>query len=214
VSRALTKCAKVSFIFTDTFAELCGFGFHTGVRDVADVADFLAAVDPIWDQFGNVMALSHRQRLLYSEWDIGPGFTGWHQHGSLDTAVDAGGGDSLPPQLAIVIGVKNTTETGIPLGRRRNRSYIGPCKQSDLAAGAGVTASASTALTAAVVNLDTAMRTVPAAEDSPAYDGLCIASPTGNVMLAGEELTLGHAFDTMRSRRQKVPENPTVTLIP
>lgn len=205
----IVNAIRLSWEWTPTgFPESCQFGIHTAVRDPADHADLFTAMNNIAVNMQTVQAPLTYNRYVISQWATGPGFTGWHQIAVQFPAYTAGGGDMLPHQLAVVLSIKNDTETAIALGRRRNRCFFGPPRAAGMDTSGRITTSLSTSLVSVLGTMNTELLAVPAlAPFSTDYDGVCVASPTQGKLMAAEYATVGRAYDTMRSRRQKVPES-------
>lgn len=187
-------------------------GFHTGLREEdANLEAIFDAMELFIGELATSSALQGitTQKMVLSVWSAGPGFTGWHQFRVRDTSTNRGGGDRLPPQLSCVLGYRNTSETGIAIGRRRNRMFLPPMPTSVLGADGRLTtsfiANVATATDALQGRLQAAVDAVPLT----AVDGLGVVSPAEGVIMAAEEYAVGRAVDTHRSRREKIPENTT-----
>lgn len=213
----LTGCFRLSWEITPTgFPEGMQFGIHTGRRDEADWPDLFTAMDNIAVNMQTLQAPCTYTRYVISEWATGPGFIGWHQVAAGTPNYTAGGGDMLPHQLACVVSVRNTTEPGIAIGRRRNRTFFGPLRAAGMDTSGRMTTSFASSMVSIVGTMQTELAAVPSvALLTPEFDGLVCASPSEDVMTEGNVAYIGRAYDIMRSRAQKVPETPsTVTLFP
>lgn len=209
---ALTNGLRLSVEYIPTgFPELSQFGLHTGRRDPADYALLTAAMGTFVGGLSGLQAPCTITAYVISEWSTGPGFTGWHQVYRSTTTTTAGGGDMLPHQLTLVVGVNNLTEPEIALGRRRNRSNIGPLRTATMDTSGRSTTTTNSTLGDQFVNLQNALQTIPSDGSlSPLYDGLCVASPTEGVLMEGNQLRVGRRYDILRSRAEKTPETPTL----
>jgi hypothetical protein len=153
-------------------------------------------------------------RYVLSAWETGPGFTGYHQVSAQTPAYTAGGGDMMPHQLAVVVGLRNTSEPSVALGRRRNRFYFGPLRSAGMDTSGRTTTSLQTSLQSVVTTMQSELEAVPAGAGwTPDFDGLCVASPTEGQTFEATSAYIGRAYDTMRSRRQKVPETPSTVAL-
>jgi hypothetical protein len=157
--------------------------------------------------FSGVCAPINILRTVLSQWGTGPGFTGWHVESTSEVSLSWGAGDLAPPQLAVVVGVRNDEETDIAIGRRRNRSYIGPLKASAISTDGRLTDATRDTLRTAFVSFSTALRAIASAGEDNSMDGLAVVSPAEGVIMPGTQVWVGRAVDTLRSRRQKVSEN-------
>jgi hypothetical protein len=120
-----------------------------------------------------------------------------------------GTGDTGPHQLSYVVGYRNQFETSIPLGRRRNRFYIGPLKHTAIFSDGRMSTANRATLITEVIALHDRLRTIPDAEETDPPLGLMVVSPTAGSMFEADHLSVGLRIDTMRSRTQHVPEDPT-----
>lgn len=206
----IDKACRITLVTeqTTTF-ERSEFSFHTGVRSTdPSREDLLDAGEQLWDDIGDYYSDSFLVKVILSEW-LETGFTGWHQERVRDESVEHGG-IRLPDQVAYVVGYRCTDFTSLfALGRRRNRCYLGPLHQDALADSGQADGTFVEAITAAFEGLHTNLLGI-ANVIMAAGSGLVVTSPTAGVAMSANQLTFGHAFDTMRSRRQKQPESPTI----
>lgn len=195
-----------------TWQEPMQFGVHTGIRDSGSFSDIADLMETFFGSLNDHLGELRLTAVVLSDWDTGPGFTGWHQvyRRTLNTLL--GVEEWLPPQIALVVGVRNTADLDIALGRRRNRSYLGSLAQDDMDQVGQLTTAAQLEIVASFNQLHEDLQDIPAdGAFDPEFNGLCVASPTEGVLMQAQELVVGRAYDTMRSRRQKVPEYPSVT---
>src|SRR6187200_2133375 len=112
-----------------------------------------------------------------------------------------------PPQCALVASYRNTSETLVPRGRKRNRMYLGLLRADLLENDGTIIAGDATAVRSAMNELNTALEGITDADPIFAPQGLAIVSPTAGECYEVNEVGCGEAVDTHRSRRQKEPEN-------
>jgi hypothetical protein len=205
--------ARIHIEYTDDdWNELMQWGVHTGIRDAADQVALLDAAEPAMREFFTVSPACHLTRIAYSHWQTGPGFTGWHQQAAETLTDTAGSGTSLPPQLAVVVGLREIFDTSVPLGRRRNRFFIGPLASGETVTNGQISTARQGDYRDWTQALHEALQTVPGV-DTPDFDGLCVTSPTAGLGWAASVSVVGRAVDTHRSRRQKVNEQPLLTTL-
>jgi hypothetical protein len=193
------------------FPEITQFGAHTGMRDEEDYDGLFDAWDTFIGSLSGLQAPCTIQRYTISQWQAGPGFTGWHQVAAQDLSVSAGGGDMLPHQLTLVAGYRNVTETSIALGRRRNRINIGPLRTATMDTSGRSTTSANSTLSDDMSNFHDGLQAVATTIGvGPEFAGLVVVSPTEGVGLQAEQATIGRRYDILRSRAEKTPETPTL----
>ena len=195
----------------DGFPELMQFGIHTARRDPADWDLLIAAVDTFTGGLSGVQAPCHILAYVISGWSIGPGFTGYHQLRRDTVNIAAGGGDMLPHQLTVVVGPVNLTESTVALGRRRNRTNVGPLRSATMDTSGRTTTTCNVTLGDVFTDLDTALKGIPADGSlSPLFDGICVSSPSEEVLMEANQLRVGRRYDILRSRAEKTPETPTL----
>jgi hypothetical protein len=200
----IAGAAKLGVTYSpNDWPEACTFGIHTGKRDPADWNDLLVAWFEIFNHLTTVLPACTPISVTYSEWETSGGFTGWHQKHALALSGTVGSGSALPHQLALVIGYRNLTDSGIPLGRRRNRFYVGPLKQSILQTDGRISAALRTSLFSEMQDLDDELLAVPAA----AAGGFAVVSPAEGEWMDAEQFTMGLRFDVVRSRAQHQAES-------
>jgi hypothetical protein len=209
----LELAMKMTWTFTtDLFPELCGFGMHTGLRDVGDYVELTDVMVGFTESLEGIMSPCTGASVTLSGWsDVG--FTGWHQLFFRDqTAQSIGSGAEMPHQLAAVVGYVNASEPGVPVGRRRNRTYIGPLSEATLEADGRLSETSRDALMNAVTAFDTALRDVNWVGGG--QPGLLVVSPTAEAAYEANEVKVGLRYDVHRSRAQKTTESPDTATIP
>jgi hypothetical protein len=203
----------LTFTYTDDqWPEVSSFGMHTGARDpdaYEDVLDWMENF--LADVATPIMAAATASRVSISNWTEGPGFTGYHLLVARDIALGFGSGNPAPHQCALAVGYRNTANSEVALGRRRNRFYLGPIKasiiQSDSRLSSGLQGSLSTTLAGQVDDLD-AITPSSGLED---FGKLCPVSPTHGFMFSPDQYSMGRRFDVIRSRAEHVPESVLYT---
>jgi hypothetical protein len=148
--------------------------------------------------------------MSVASWDTGPGYVGYHQLDSVSRNVASTTTADLPPQIAWVVGWKNTDDagTGLRLQSRRNRTYIGPLSESNDDTGGGrMSDTRRDGMIGRITDLHDDLSTITPVTGWEDFPGLVVASPTANVVLTADTVYAGRAYDTMRSRRQKTPED-------
>jgi hypothetical protein len=200
--------SRLTWIYVNSFDELMQTSVHTFLRESTDIAALHALMQGGTGQglFSPVAAPINIQKTVLSQWAGGPGFTGWHGYSTSDVSLSWGTGDLAPPQLACVVGVRNDEEFAIAIGRRRNRSYIGPIRSSSFSTDGRFTDATRDTIKTAFQTFSTALRAIPSANDDNSMDGLAVVSPTEGVIMPGTQVFVGRGVDTLRSRRQKVSE--------
>lgn len=210
------KVMKLSVELTTTdVAELVTFGVHTGYDSRTD-AQVNLCLDALGTSFSAIAPLfaAHTQTaLVASKWADGPGFIGWHQLIRRVTSVAAGSGTKLPAQIAGVTGYRTVSSlyASVPAGRLRNRAYMGPLAVSSIGADSRFTTTMKDSLRTFLTSLHTALVAVPGADAG--FLGLTVVSPTGDQRYPADRVTVGGYPDTMRSRRERHLEAPTLTTI-
>lgn len=130
---------------------------------------------------------------LYDLADPLPRSPVWDEPFSYPTA---GGTTPLPTEVALCLSLKNNT-SGVPIGRRRGRVYLGPFDEGENVQDGG--GRPVTTLVDDVVDfgidLSTDLGTVGAQ--------LAIYSRTDNALRAVEQMSCDNEWDTMRSRGRK-----------
>lgn len=210
----IINAAKLSVNYhTDIWPELCTFGLHIMKRDEADWDEMLDAMHDFVLTLGYLYPPSTMETVTYSEWDTGGGFTGWHQRRQIASDDGWGTGDTGPHQLAYVVGYRNQFESSIPLGRRRNRFYLGPLKHTAISSDGRMSPTNRGTLITGVTALHDRIRATP---DSLATDpptGLVVVSAAEGKLFEADHLSVGLRIDTMRSRTQHIPEDPTYPVL-
>ena len=207
---AINQSAKLTAVYSGVqWPESCQIGMHTGIRDPADYADLLVAWFEIFNHLAFLMPACVGERLAYSEWDTGPGFTGWHQRATLDVNPTFGSGDPEPHQVALAFGWRNVSEVTVPLGRRRNRFYIGPIRGTVVTGDGRLSTGNRTTLFSEMQDLSDELTAIPFTVDG----GFQVVSPAAGEAYVAEQFTCGLRFDTMRSRAEHQAESPAFVAI-
>jgi hypothetical protein len=206
-SDPIINAAKLSLQYQDDqWFEQDTWGVHTFKRAEEDRADLLDAfITGATAAHEVIGSPCHMIRGIYSEWGT-VGFTGWHQIQTLEDNRNFGSGLPNAHQLAIVVGVRNNSETAVALGRRRNRSFVGPTRTDIVTSDSRISAEDRDDLADAWVAMSGLIAAV--GSDDPVFDGLCVVSEAEGVIMEGTEVRCGQKIDTHRSRAQKVLETP------
>jgi hypothetical protein len=201
---------KMTYEYSTTvYPELSQMGMHTGMRESTEWGDVLDYMESEVPRFDTWMPESTFTRLVLSQWTTA-GFVGWHQIASRDVSIEVGtAAVGEPHQLSISVQVTNTVDLEVPVGRRRNRTFLGPLVQGLVDGDTRLGATEAATLAVDWVALDGDLRGIPCA-DPPGDDfaGLCVVSPTGDLLLTGDEIVVGRRFDVHRSRAEHTAENP------
>lgn len=206
----ITNSALLRFVYhSDVYPESMSIGIHTGIRDTADQGALLTAFSGIAALLDFLMPACTTEKVTYSEWRTADGFTGWHQDASISYAASFGSTASAAHQLALVFGYRNTVDVALPLGRRRNRFYIGPIRTSKVAADGRLSSADRTTLFTNMQTLDNALSAVTPVT----WAGFTVVSPSSLLSMTASQFSCGLRFDTMRSRNEKVPEDPAYVAI-
>jgi hypothetical protein len=213
----LDSACKLSATYeTVVYPELCTFGVHTGKRDPISYDALCDVLATFLDDMVDILCPVEGRTLTISEWST-VGFTGWHQVFSRDDSANTyGSGDEMPHQLQCVGSVINDTESGIPVGRRRNRSYVGPVNAGTLDSSEGRLGSTLVAdALSAWGTLDDNLTATLGWTGGTWTAGLCVVSPTAGLIMQGDRVKVGAKYDIHRSRAQKTPESySTVAIYP
>jgi hypothetical protein len=205
----ISEAWKVSATYeTVLYPELCTFGIHTGKRDPITYDPICDAMATFLDDMVTLLVPVEGRTLQISEWnDVG--FTGWHQVFSRDDSANTyGDNNSLPHQLQCVGSVINDTETDVPVGRRRNRSYVGPMSDNTLNSSEGRIGSTLQAdALSAWGTLDDNLVAIFGLIGDAWEGGLCVVSPAAGLIMEGNRVKVGAKYDIHRSRAQKTPES-------
>jgi hypothetical protein len=125
-----------------------------------------------------------------------------------DSAESYGSSGSLPHQLQCVGSFINDTETDVAIGRRRNRSYVGPMNSDSLNDTEGRMSSTCAAdVLAAWGQLDDDFTAIFGLVGDAWQGGICVVSPAEGVIMEGDRVKVGEKYDIHRSRAQKTPES-------
>lgn len=216
-SAILGLAAKITWVYHPvTWPELMEFGVHTGNRDVADRSALLDVADGEAARFDSFFSDCILDTTRFDVWYDDGNFIGWHPqatHNNLN--ISFGSDDGLPHQLAVCITVKNTSEDGYAVGRRRNRSFFGPVQTTLISVDTEMTQTQQDDFGDMWQGLDDDIRGVPAtASISPEFDGLAVVSPTEDLMFPAEVVAVGRRLDVHRSRANKSPEMVSQYAIP
>jgi hypothetical protein len=206
----IANALKLSWVYHEvTYPEFCTTGVHTVVRDEADFPDlFTWMTDFVVDIFTPLMPSSILDRRVISVWTTGGGFTGWHQIASEVDSLAFGSGDPLPYQCAWSWGWRNTSEPLIALGRRRNRSFIGPIKKSLVQTDSRMSEGFRDSMTTALVLKGAELASIPGGLQPAELLNYAVVSEAEGVVMDANVIATGLRFDTMRSRAEKTPETP------
>ena len=204
----ISNAARVTFRLQNnsTFEDF-QWSVATAQREGTDVADLIDAMEAAYaaDWIG-LTGKTTLMELVYSEWQTGPDFTGFHaQRTRIVSGVTQSGG-CLPPQCAVVISLLATDDLTLPIRQRRGRFYHGLLSTGSITTDGRIGSTYHGGVQTAAENLDAAMRTVPSTVSGAGFSGLCIAGPTSGLLQSAEQLGVGLAVDTQRRRRQKVAE--------
>lgn len=179
------------------------FTSKTGLRESARWGAVHTAMLNHWDQLnaGNILGGADLIATRLSNWETSGGFTGWHQ---ISTQIQSSGGDTadrLPPQLAAVFTVLNDTDLSVALGRRRNRTFLGPLVQGFIDGAGYITSTAVSACNTAFDDFRGDLLGIPSGVS--ANLGICVFSVAELASMAADKRGMGPSVDTHRSRRQK-----------
>jgi hypothetical protein len=209
----IDESSRLSWVFdADQFPELSTFGIHTYLRDSEDFDALFDWMEGFCaDYLVTVMCACTLRRVTVSGWSVGPGFTGYHQLAARDETLGFGSGNPAPHQDAWVNGYRNTTETGVALGRRRNRFYVGPIKASIIGTDSRMTSGLRDTMMTNLIAQHTELAGIPVAAGNEAFAGFSVVSPTEGIMMETSQFTLGRRYDVIRSRAEHVPEDVLAT---
>lgn len=206
-------------IHTDDVNELCTFGLHSGdgARSDANINSMLNTLVTEYTTFssGGYVTPQHITAAVAFKWEVGADFTGWHQYIRSTRNVALGSGSQLPPQIAAVIGYRtdDVVFSSVPIGRRRNRCYIGPLGVTTLGSDGRFQGTMKTRMANLLKNCHDAWVTVGGVGGVLNENGLVVVSAVGNSHMPANIISVGAIPDTMRSRRQQEPETPAATAI-
>jgi hypothetical protein len=210
----IENAARLGWYITPTSQpEQIQYAVHTAKRDSTVWDTLLDVIDSFPGDLGGGMAPFTLNRITYSEWDTGPGFEGWHQRLSRDVTITGGTGTPLPHQLCAVLGWRNTSDFEFPLGRRRNRMYLGPLQVAVIGSDSRMTTTYRNTFSTTLGNLHTALSAVASDLGVPAYEGLAVVSPAAGLMFDPNQITAGLKCDVQRRRAEHTPESPTYSTI-
>lgn len=210
----IAEACKISATYeTVVFPELCTFGVHTTTRSPTDWDDLVLAMKAFLDDLETLICPVEGRTISIAHWST-VGFTGWHQDFSFDdSAATYGSSTEMPHQLQTVASYVNDTETTIAVGRRRNRSYLGPVNSGSIDNSDGRLGDALVIdVIAALENLEAALIATPGTFD-PAFDGLCVISEAEGKGMKATRAKVGKKYDIHRSRAQKTPESYSTTTL-
>lgn len=198
-------------IVPDGFPETMQWGVHTGNRDSDDFPALLDVFVTQMMALSGVLAPAHWTRWVISRWASGPSFVGWHQEFAQPVNEATGTGSMLPHQLSVVVGYNNLTEGDVALGRRRNRSNIGPLNAATMDTSGRTTTTVNSTLGDIFSALDGGWSAIDSViPNIIELQGMCVASPTEGVLMEANQLRVGRRYDILRSRAEKTPETPTL----
>jgi hypothetical protein len=189
------------------------YSMHTGPRADVDLTTLADAAQLWWtsDLSGIAKSQCHLDRVNLSRWELGPGFTGWHQVFTKDVNDGGSGGPTLPAQCAVVVGVR-TVESVVPVRSRRNRAYLGMLQSGAIGADGRLSTTSQGALITCMQQLHDRFQGVPSGTTT-AFDGLCVASPAYAFLLSGNVSAVGRVVDTQRRRREHAAEEMILTAL-
>jgi hypothetical protein len=211
----ITEGTKISAIYeTVVYPELCTFGIHTGRRPSANYTDLVDIMRTFLQDLETILVPVDGRAITIAEWSS-VGFTGWHQMASADdTANSYGSSTELPHQLQAVGSYVNDNELDVAVGRRRNRSYVGPCNSGTIDNSDGRIGDAlQEDLETAWGNLQTNLEALGNATSGSAFDGLCVVSEAEEATMDATRVKIGKKYDIHRSRAQKTPEGYSVVIL-
>lgn len=205
---------KVSATYeTVLFPELCTFGWHTGARTSGAYSTLVTIMQDFLNDNVTILCPVEGRTITIYEWSTS-GFTGWHQVAVFDDSANAyGGGAELPHQLQCVGTYVNDNELTVATGRRRNRSYVGPMRESTLEADGRINATDQTLALLAWTNLHTALEGLGGLLPAADFAGLCVVSEAEGVIMDATRAKVGQKYDIHRSRAQKTPESYAIAAL-
>lgn len=202
------------FMLTQLFGELVQFSVHTAKRAAGSIPSLLSAAESTWvDELGGLISKVTLTRVGYSEWQVGPDFTGWHQLASNVVSHASNSGNPLPPQCATVVSFLNSTEVNLPIRTRRGRVFHGPLAASSMGTDGRITTVFRDGLVTAYGNVNDDLAAVSSGQLGGEADGIVLASPFLSEIVYPVKIGVGMAIDTQRRRRSKVTEAITYTAI-
>lgn len=196
----------------DQFPELTTFGIHTYERspdEWSDTFDWMEGF--LADCATTVMCACTMVRFTISEWATGDPFTGWHQIASRDSSLAFGGGNPLPHQDAWVFGYRNLRDPEGAIGRRRNRTYLGPLKATILGTDSRMTTTLRANMATLLLAQNDELRGLNTVLGHEDQSGFAPVSQAEGVIWDVDQITTGRRFDVIRSRADHVPEEPLYT---
>lgn len=110
--------------------------------------------------------------------------------------------DSLPGEVALCLSFKNTHISGVPVGRRRGRIFLGPFNTGALATTGGeqdMEGRPATSMVTTILNAGTRLRDAALTGDV----AWSIYSRTDDEAYVVSQVSIDNAFDTVRSRGVK-----------
>jgi hypothetical protein len=214
--QSIEDAMKISFVYEPTtFPEICNFSVHTARRTESDYEALFGAANAYFVGEGpQILAPCTLRKITLSDWATGPGFTGWHQRAVKDYTTTTGSGAAAPHQLAVVLGWRNTDDFALPLGRRRNRLYLGPVQNAIVGTDTRMTTTIRDAALTRLRNFSSALQLIPSDLLDDDFSRLVVTSPAGGAMFTCDQLTAGRRLDTQRRRNEHTPEEPSIVTVP
>lgn len=211
-STDIADAARVTFRMKNTTSsEELQFGVSTGPRDAETRITLVDALEDWWVSFVAPKAPhSDLFQIVYSDWGTG-GFVGFHQ--AYQQLVSHAGSSAapMPPQIAVVGSLLNTTDSDVGLKSRRGRIYFPPPLDASDDANGRLFSTDRNGYVTALQQLHDALQSVGSALTT--YSGICLASPRTGLLLTIDQIGVGLAYDTHRSRRQKAQESIAYTTL-
>lgn len=204
---------KLSWVYqADQFPELTTFGIHTYKRDeesYSDIFDWMEGF--LADCATTVMCACTMVRFTISEYATGDPFVGWHQLAARDSSLAFGSGNPLPHQDAWVFGYRNTRDPDIAIGRRRNRTYLGPLKATILGTDSRMTTTLRANMATLLLAQHDELSGINPGIGREDVSGFAPVSVAEGKIMDVDQITTGRRFDVIRSRAEHVPEEPLYT---
>lgn len=211
-AHALTGALRLVWNVQDQWGEDIQWGIHCGAKLEAEYGDIYTAMDSFFTALdaNDVLADCHLTQLSIQAWASTPGYVGFHGVSSVSRNVASTTTEEFPPQVALAIGYRNTDSEGLGLRlqSRRNRFFLGPLSITNIDTGGSRMSDERRDLIGGLVHdLSDALGGVTEASGWSSWPKFVVTSPRNDVAMKANQIVLGRAFDTMRSRRQKVPED-------
>jgi hypothetical protein len=170
----------------DQFPEVSSWGIHSILRDDTEYENVFDWMENfVADVATTIMTACTLRRVSISNWAAGPGFTGYHLLASRDLALAFGSGNPAPHQCALAVGYRNTTESGVALGRRRNRFYLGPIKTTVIGTDSRLTSALQGSWGATLNGQSGELQSITTPTGGEAYAGFSPVSVAEQAMFSG-----------------------------